>query len=77
MIWTPLCISEVQNAPISMAAYKTMMIPLAGSVGYIGAALTGVLPGWLTDVLSWGTSFFAGLLILLLWNYKPEKGEYE
>jgi len=23
------------------------------------------------------TSIFAGVLMLLLWNYKPEKGEYE
>ncbi len=54
-------------------------------VGYIGAALTGILSGWLTDAWGWdatfylwiGASIIAGVLMLLLWNYKPEKGEYE
>jgi len=54
-------------------------------VGYIGAALTGTLSGWLTDVWGWNAAFylwicasvFAGVLMLLLWNYKPEKRKYE
>ena len=173
MIWVPSYIFEIQHAPISIAAYKTMMIPLAGSVGaifagwisdrvfqsrrapmaaimlfllslsvwlfpqipvkmwklsllcliaigfmtygphvlivasapmdyatrkaassatgfidgvgYVGAALTGLLSGWLTDVRGWnaafylwvGASVFAGVLMMLLWNYKPKKREYQ
>jgi sugar phosphate permease len=54
-------------------------------VGYIGAAVTGILSGWLTDAWGWDATFYlwilgaivAGVLMLLLWNYKPEKGEYE
>jgi sugar phosphate permease len=54
-------------------------------VGYIGAALTGILSGWLTDAWGWDATFYlwivasiiAGVLMLLLWNYKPDKGEYE
>ena len=42
MIWILSYISEVQHAPIPTAAYKTMMIPLAGSVGAIFA-------GWMSD----------------------------
>lgn len=42
MIWVPSYIFEIQHAPISIAAYKTMMIPLAGSVGAIFA-------GWISD----------------------------
>lgn len=173
MVWAPSYMFEVQHAAISTAAYKTMMIPLAGSVGaifagwmsdkvfqsrrapiaaimlfllglsawlfpqipvemwmlsllcliaigfmtygphvlivasapmdygtrkaassatgfidgvgYIGAALTGILSGWLTDVWGWDAAFYlwigasivAGVLMLLLWNYKPEKREWE
>ncbi|NOR77693.1 MAG: MFS transporter [Methanophagales archaeon] len=52
---------------------------------YIGAAVTGILSGWLTDAWGWDATFYlwilgaivAGVLMLLLWNYKPEKGEYE
>ncbi len=54
-------------------------------VGYIGAAVTGILYGWLTDAWGWNAAFYlwivgaivAGVLMLLLWNYKPEKGEFE
>ena len=58
---------------------------LDGGVGYIGAAVTGILSGWLTDAWGWDAAFYlwilgaivAGVLMLLLWNYKPEKGEFE
>lgn len=54
-------------------------------VGYIGAAITGILSGWLTDVWGWkatfylwaGASIVAGVFMLLLWNYKPGARQYE
>lgn len=52
--------------------------------GYIGAALSGVGTGWLIDKCSWNAAFYfwvagafvACILMALLWNYKPVKGEY-
>jgi sugar phosphate permease len=41
-IWAPTYLFEVQKAEISIAAYKTMVIPIAGSLGAISA-------GWLTQ----------------------------
>ena len=43
------------------------------------------LVGLLTDAWGWDAAFYlwiagaivAGVLMLLLWNYKPEKGEFE
>ncbi len=40
--WAPTYLFEVQKATISMAAYKAMIIPLAGSLGAIFA-------GWMSD----------------------------
>ena len=34
-------------------------------VGYIGAAVTGILSGWLTDAWGWDATFICGLLALL------------
>ncbi len=53
-------------------------------LGYIGASLTGVGSGWLTDRYGWNAAFYfwiagaiiAAILMSLLWNYKPEKGAY-
>jgi len=53
-------------------------------MGYIGAALTGIAGGWLIDNLGWDYAFyfwvvgaiFAGILMLLLWNYKSKKSKY-
>jgi len=42
MDWAPTYLFEVQNAAISTAAYKAMIIPIAGSVGAIYA-------GWMSD----------------------------
>jgi len=42
MNWAPTYMFEVQKAHISVAAYKAMAIPLAGSLGAIFA-------GWLSD----------------------------
>ena len=52
--------------------------------GYIGAALTGVLSGWLIDNYSWNAAFnfwIAGaftsaLMMFLLWNHKSKKGKF-
>lgn len=53
-------------------------------MGYIGAGLTAVVGGWLTDTYGWGTTFnfwifaaFASAAIAgTLWFYKPPKGKY-
>jgi len=53
-------------------------------MGYMGAALTGVVSGYLVDNYGWNTAFYlwmggalaAAVLMLVLWNYKPERGEY-
>ena len=42
MDWAPTYLFEVQNAAISTAAFKAMIIPIAGSVGAIYA-------GWMSD----------------------------
>ncbi len=52
--------------------------------GYIGAALTGIVSGWLIDAFSWDAAFnfwvvsaiVAGILMIVLWNYKPKRGKY-
>jgi OPA family glycerol-3-phosphate transporter-like MFS transporter len=52
--------------------------------GYIGAAITGVTSGFLVDHFGWMAAFYlwiggaviAGMLMLLLWNYKPKNQEY-
>ncbi len=41
-VWAPTFLFEVQGAEISTAAYKTMVIPIAGSLGAISA-------GWATQ----------------------------
>jgi len=53
-------------------------------VGYMGAALTGVVSGYLVDNYGWNTAFYlwlggaiaAAALMLILWNYKPKPREY-
>ena len=53
-------------------------------VGYIGAAVTGVLSGYLVEHFGWSTAFYlwlggaiaAAALMLVLWNYRPKPGEY-
>jgi len=55
------------------------------SMGYVGASLVGVGTGYLVDNFGWAyafyfwiaSAFFAAILMLLLWNYKPQKREYE
>jgi sugar phosphate permease len=53
-------------------------------MGYMGAALTGVVSGYLVDNYGWDHAFYlwmagglaAAVLMLFLWNYRPERGEY-
>jgi OPA family glycerol-3-phosphate transporter-like MFS transporter len=77
----------VASAPMDYGTRKaaSSVTGFIDGVGYIGAALTGILSGWLTDVWGWnaafylwiGASVFAGVLMMLLWNYKPKKREYQ
>ena len=54
-------------------------------MGYIGAALTGVLSGFLADHFGWSAAFYlwmagafgAAILMLLIWNYRPKVAEYQ
>lgn len=53
-------------------------------MGYVGAAITGILSGWLIDNLGWNSAFYlwvsaaviAAILMTILWNYKLAKGKY-
>lgn len=53
-------------------------------MGYIGAAITAILSGWLIDNFGWNSAFYlwvaaaviAAILMIILWNYKPAKGKY-
>jgi OPA family glycerol-3-phosphate transporter-like MFS transporter len=53
-------------------------------VGYMGAALTGVVSGYLVDNYGWNYAFYlwlggaiaAAALMLILWNYRPKAREY-
>jgi sugar phosphate permease len=53
-------------------------------LGYFGAALTGVISGYLVDHHGWNAAFYfwiigvfiAIVLMSLQWNYKPTNGKY-
>jgi len=53
-------------------------------MGYIGAALTGVASGFLADQFGWNAAFYlwmggalgAAILMLMLWNYRPQLTKY-
>lgn len=66
----PFAVSLLPFAPHPSPATDSL-----DGVGYTGAALTGVLSGWLTDAWRWDAAFYlwiaasAGVLMLLLWNY--------
>lgn len=76
----------VSAAPMDLGTRKASA-SAAGFIdclGYVGAALTGVVSGWLVDKYSWNAAFYlwiasaiiAAILMALLWNYKPVKGRY-
>ena len=54
------------------------------SLGYFGAALTGVISGFMVDNYGWNAAFYfwvvgvimAIILMSLQWNYVPKKGKY-
>ena len=76
----------VAGAPIDYGTRKaaSSATGFSDGMGYIGARVTGILSGCLTDASGWnaifylwiGASIFAGALILL-WNYQPSIKEYE
>jgi len=53
-------------------------------MGYIGAALTGIASGFLADQFGWNAAFYlwmggalgAAILMLMLWNYRPQLTKY-
>lgn len=55
------------------------------ALGYVGASVTGIGTGFLIEKFSWNAAFyfwliaaiFASLAMSMLWNYKPQKGDYE
>jgi sugar phosphate permease len=52
--------------------------------GYIGAGLTGIISGLLTDKIGWGAAFWfwiiaafiSSAICFALWRYKPPAGKY-
>ncbi len=54
------------------------------SYGYFGAALAGVISGFLVDHYGWNATFYfwivgvflAIILMLPQWNYRPKRGKY-
>ena len=66
----------VASAPMDYGTRKaaSSATGFIDGVGYIGAAVTGILSGWLTDAWSWDAAFYlwilgaivAGVLMLLL-----------
>lgn len=57
--WVPTYFFEVQKAPISIAAYKALLFPIAGSIGSLTA-------GWLSDRLFRGRRAPMATIMLVL-----------
>lgn len=72
--------------PMDLGTRKTSssVTGFVDGFGYIGAGLTGVFSGWLMDSYGWDAAFnfwiaaavIAGILMLTLWKFKPERGRY-
>ncbi len=67
LAWAPTYFFEVQKAPISLAAYKTIIFPLAGSLGSLSA-------GWISDKFFQSKRapvaiFMLSILILAIWFF--------
>lgn len=65
--WAPTYFFEVQKAAISLAAYKAIIFPLAGSLGALSA-------GWISDVFfrskrSLMAAVMLSILILAIWLF--------
>lgn len=97
-IWSLLCLIAIgftmygphvmicATIPMDYASRKAAA-SAAGFIdgfGYFGAALTGIISGFLIDNYGWNAAFYfwvvgvflAIVLMSLQWNYRPEKGEY-
>ena len=76
----------VTTMPMDLGSRKasSSVTGFVDGFGYIGAGLTGVFSGWLVDNYNWNVAFYfwvisaivAGILIITLWNYKPQGGKY-
>jgi len=65
--WAPTYFFEVQKAPISLATYKAIIFPLAGSLGALSA-------GWISDKFFQSKRapmaiFMLSILILAIWFF--------
>ena len=97
-IWSLLCLIAIgftiygphvmicATIPMDYASRKATA-SAAGFIdgfGYFGAALTGVISGFLIDNYGWNAAFYfwvvgvfmAIVLMAFQWNYLPQKGEY-
>ena len=97
-IWSLLCLIAIgftiygphvmicATIPMDYASRKAAA-SAAGFIdgfGYFGAALTGVISGFLVDNYGWNAAFYfwvvgvfiAIILMAFQWNYLPQKGEY-
>jgi len=97
-IWSLLCLIAIgftiygphvmicATIPMDYASRKAAA-SAAGFIdgfGYFGAALTGVISGFLVDNYGWNAAFYfwvvgvfiAVILMAFQWNYLPQKGEY-
>ena len=79
-------VAIVTYAPMDFGTRKAAA-SVAGFIdgmGYIGAALTGVISGFLADRFGWNAAFYlwmggalaAAALMFSMWNYRPEAEEY-
>lgn len=57
--WAPTYFFEVQKAPISTAAYKALLFPIAGSIGSLTA-------GWISDKVFRGRRVPMAVIMLIL-----------
>jgi sugar phosphate permease len=97
-IWSLLCLIAIgftiygphvmicATIPMDYASRKAAA-SAAGFIdglGYFGAALTGVISGFMVDNYGWNAAFYfwvvgvimAIVLMSLQWNYVPTKGKY-
>ncbi|MFC2019175.1 MFS transporter [Chloroflexota bacterium] len=80
-------VAIVTYAPMDFATRKAAASATGfiDGMGYIGAALTGIVSGFLIDNYGWNSTFYfwmggafaAAIVMLLLWNYRPKVTEYQ
>ncbi len=79
-------VAIVSYAPMDLGTRKaaSSATGFIDGMGYIGAALTGVVSGFFADNYGWNAAFYlwmggalaAGILMLFMWNYKPKLEKY-